>query len=324
MTSAATNGVPQPFYFDTDLGIDDAMALAYLLADPGAQLVGVGTVSGNVSADQAARNVLDLLALSGRSGVPVAIGAADPLAGTFDGGVPHIHGVNGIGNVELPGSDEKVDAATAVELLLRLSHEHAGKLRIIAIGPLTNLARALQADGTLVDRVADVTIMGGAALAPGNLSPVAEANIGNDPEAAAAVVAAGWPVTMVPLDVTVANVLEESDRQTLLNSGRPVAVAIGAMLDLYFDFYVDTYGRRSAALHDPLAVAIALGRVVPRLAPVVSVVVDETRGPGRGQTICDLRGYQRGYPAQPGAHVRVVLETGNDFAGQLVTQIVSL
>ena len=314
----------QPFYFDTDMGIDDAMALAYLLADPAADLVGVGTVSGNVDADRAARNVLDLLALAGRQGIPVAVGAHDPQAGVFDGGVPHIHGANGVGDVELPRSAQEPFPSTAVELLLALSHRYAGTLRLITIGPLTNLAAALDIDPSLPDRIADVTIMGGAALAPGNLTPVAEANIGNDPEAAADVFAAPWPITLVPLDVTLENVLEETGRQILLDSDRPVARAIGQMLDLYFDFYIATYGRRCSALHDPLAVGIALGRVAVTLAPTVGVVVDATAGPGRGQTICELRGYRRGFPEQPGAHVRVVLQTDIGFAADLVERIVTL
>lgn len=312
------------FYVDTDMGIDDAMALAYLLATPGAELVGVGTVSGNVSADQAARNVLDLLALAQRPGIPVAVGAAHPQTGFHDGGVPHIHGANGIGSIELPTSAQALSPVTAVELLLALSHRYPGDLRIITIGPLTNLAAALEVDPTLVDRVAGVFIMGGAALSPGNLTPVAEANIGNDPEAAAAVISAAWPITLVPLDVTLANILEESQRQELLHSGRPVGQAIGDMLDLYTGFYVHTYGRRCAALHDPLAVAIAVGDVVPTLAPSVQVEVDSTDGPGRGQTICDLRGNHRGFPAQIGAHVRVVLQTGTDFGQRLVERIIQL
>lgn len=314
----------RPFYFDTDIGIDDAMALAYLLATPGAEVVGIGTVSGNVSAEQAARNALDLLALAERPGIPVAVGAAHPLAGVHDGGVPHIHGDNGVGNVELPASTQSPSPVTAVELLLALSHRYPGELRIITIGPLTNLAAALDVDPTLVERVAGVVIMGGAALSPGNMSPVAEANIANDPEAAAVVMAAGWPITMVPLDVTLANTLEEPQRQALVDSGRPVARAIAAMLDLYFGFYVQTYGRRCAALHDPLAVAIAVGDVVPTVAPTVHVEVDSTDGPGRGQTICDLRGNHRGFPAQPGAHVSVVLQSGTDFGERLVQRIVQL
>lgn len=311
----------QPFYLDCDTGVDDSLALAYLLASPEVDLAGIGTVSGNIGAHQGAVNTLDLLALAGRGDVPVAVGAADPLVGTFHGGVPHIHGHNGVGDVALPPSGRTPVAESAVEMLLRLSHEHAGELRVVAVGPLTNLALALRADPTLPERVKDVTIMGGAALHPGNVSPVAEANIANDPEAAAAVLAAGWDVTLVPLDVTMTDVLEDTDRKELLTSQAGLAPWLGEVLDLYLGFYVETFGRRCCALHDPLAAAIAVGGVRPTLAPRVHVTVDDTQGPGRGQTICDLRGQYAGRPDQPGARCRVVLATDAPLAPHLMERL---
>jgi purine nucleosidase len=313
----------QPIYLDCDTGIDDSMALAYLLARDDVDLVGVGSVFGNVDAARAARNTLDLLALAGRTDVPVAIGAADPEAGRFDGGVPHIHGRNGIGDVELPPSGRDPEAGSAAQLLVRLAREHPGRLRIVTVGPLTNVAAALRSETELIGLVSDVTVMGGAAMAPGNISAVAEANIGNDPEAAAQVLAAAWPITLVPLDVTMANTLEEPDREALLGADRPVARALGAMLDHYCDFYLDIYGRRCSALHDPLAAAIAAGGAVPLLAPTVHVTVDDTAGPGRGQTLCDLRGRYLGYPDQPGAHCRVVLGTAPGFPAHLVQHLLA-
>jgi purine nucleosidase len=313
----------RPFYLDCDTGIDDSLALAYLLASSDVELVGIGSVSGNVSAAVGARNTLDLLELAGRS-VPVAVGALDALAHPFEGGVPHIHGRNGVGNVELPRAEGTPVDESAAELLLWLSHEYAGELEIVAVGPLTNLALALRADPGLPERVKRVTIMGGAAVVPGNISPVAEANIGNDPEAAALVLAAPWPVTLVPLDVTLEHQLDESHRTALLDSGRPFAEAIGRILDLYFDFHVDLYGGRGCALHDPLAAAIAVGGVLTTRAPAVPVVIDDTDGPGRGQTICDLRNQRVGPRDHPGAHVRVVLDTDGPLAPQLIERVLSL
>ncbi|MGW8565252.1 nucleoside hydrolase [Isoptericola sp. NPDC055881] len=310
-----------PLYLDCDTGVDDSLALAYLLASPEVDLVGVGSVSGNIDARQGAVNTLDLLALAGRGDVPVAVGAHDPLAGSYDGGVPHIHGRNGVGDVVLPASGREPVAESAVELLLRLSHEHAGRLRLVAVGPLTNLALALRADPTLPERVLDLTVMGGAALHPGNVSPVAEANIANDPEAAAQVLAADWDVTLVPLDVTMVNLLEETDRKTLLEAGTALAPWLGEVLDLYFGFHVPTFGRRCSALHDPLAAAIAVGGVQATVAPRVPVVVDTTDGPGRGQTVADLRGLYAGYPDLPGARTRVVLATDVPLAPHLVERL---
>lgn len=315
---------PVPLFLDCDTGIDDALALAYLLASPAVRVVGIGTVSGNISAAEAARNTLDLLALAGREGIPVAVGAHDPIAGEYSGGAAHVHGSNGIGNVVLPRSVQTPVALSAAQLLINLAREHDGNLRVLAIGPLTNLAVALDEDPELPTLIESLTIMGGAALVPGNVSPVAEANIANDPEAAAMVFDAGWKITLVPLDVTMQHTLAEEDRLELLGSSHPVAQRLGEMLDVYFEFYEDTFGRRTSALHDPLAAAIAAGAVLATLAPIVGVVVDSTTGPGRGQTICDLRGRFVDYPPQPGAHTRVVLETDIDVARHLVDSILTL
>lgn len=313
----------RPLYFDCDTGVDDALALSYLLSSPEIDLVGIGTVSGNVSASQAAKNTLELLALAGRDDVPVAVGARDHLARPFDGGAPHVHGLNGIGDVELPPALAQPVEQSAAEFLVSLARRHAGALTIVAVGPLTNLARALELDPGLPSLVKEVTIMGGAALAPGNITPVAEANIGNDPEAAARVFEAAWPITLVPLDVTMANRLEEENRAALLGAPDPLARALGEILDLYFDFYRDVYGRRSSALHDPLAAAIAVGGVLPTNAPRVPVVIDSTEGPGRGQTICDLRDQWQGPRDLPGAHCRVVLAIDRPLASHLIGRILT-
>ena len=315
-----------PYYLDCDTGIDDALAIAYLLeaaADEsrGIDIVGIGSVSGNVSAAVGAVNTLDLIALSGRADIPVAIGEHHPQGGEFRGGAPHVHGANGIGDVEIAASGASVVDESAAEMLVRLAREHAGELRVIAIGPLTNVAAALRLEPGLPSLVKELTLMGGAAAVPGNITPVAEANIANDADAAAEVFAADWFITMVPLDVTMPNVFLEHHRQALIDSGRPVAVAVGHMLDYYFEFYVGVYGHRASALHDPLAVAIALGDLELKSAPVVRVLVDDTAGPGRGQTVCDLRGVYNGFPEQSGAHTRVVLALEEDFAPTLLARL---
>src|SRR5207253_8413210 len=131
------------------------------------------------------------------------------------GGALHVHGENGIGGITLEDAGLTVESETAAEMLVRLANEYPGELRVIAVGPLTNLALALQLDPNLPALVRDVTIMGGAAFVPGNISPVAEANIFNDAEAAAAVMEADWPVTLVPLDVTMNHRFDEAHRAAL-------------------------------------------------------------------------------------------------------------
>jgi purine nucleosidase len=313
-----------PVYLDCDPGVDDSVALAYLLASPAVELVGIGTVSGNTSAAQAARNSLDLLELAGFPGIPVAMGAHDHLDHPYGGGAPHVHGENGVGGVDLPRAAAEVDPRTAAQLLLDLSHQYAGRLMILAIGPMTNIAHALEADPTLPARVAEVVTMGGAALAPGNITAVAEANVYNDPQAAAALLGADWDVTLVPLDVTMEHVLTEEQRERLLAAEQPFVRAVGEILDHYFDFYLTTYGERSSALHDPLAAVIAAGGTTLARAPRVPVAVDTTWGPGRGQTIADLRGQRLGVRDHDGVRTRVVLEVEAPVSDHLVATILSL
>jgi purine nucleosidase len=311
-----------PWYFDCDTGIDDALTLGLLVAQ-GADLKGIGSVSGNLASEGAARNTLDLMALMGRPDVPVAVGAHDPIVGVFDpteGAV--VHGANGIGEVVLPRAGEPV-AESAAEMLVRLAHEHEGALRVLAVGPLTNLALALELEPALPSLVADVVIMGGAALVPGNVTAVAEANIWNDPVAARSVFAADWPIMMVGLDVTMTARFEDGHRSALA-AGGAVPAALGAMLDVYFGFYTPILGRPSCALHDPLAAAIALGTVVPTLAPIVTVEVDATDGPGRGQTLADLRGRFVDYPPIADARHRVVLGIPEGFADALLESLLTL
>lgn len=210
-------------YIDCDPGIDDALALAYLLNSPEASLLGIGTICGNVDVEQASENALRLLALADRSDVPLATGESRYLAGEYGHRATRVHGANGLGDVELPAADLTPAEESAVEMILRLSREYECELEICALGPLTNLARALEADPQLAQRVKRVVAMGGAALVPGNVTPVAEANIFCDPEAARLVLRAPWEVTLVGLDVTLENVLEESHRDRLLASERPFA-----------------------------------------------------------------------------------------------------
>lgn len=313
----------KPLYLDCDTGIDDALALAYLLAAPEAKLLGIGTVSGNVAAATGALNTLDLLRLAGRPEIPVAVGSHDFQARAFDGGAPHVHGSNGIGEVELPRAAAAPLAESAAEMLVRLARENAGELRVVAIGPLTNIAEALRLEPQLPELVSEITIMGGAAMVPGNISPLAEANIGNDPEAAREVLDAPWNIKLVPLDVTMSNVLEEEHRLELLASDKPLARALGEMLGYYYRFYEGIFGRACSAMHDPLAAAVALDAVALRTAPVVHVEVDAGDGPGRGQTVCDLRGRYLGFPEQSGAHCQVVLELEEDFAPHLMAALLA-
>lgn len=334
---------PVPVLLDCDPGVDDALALAVLALHRGVELVGVTTVCGNTAAADGAVNALRLLELAGCRDVPVAVGAADHLTAPYQCHVQAIHGRDGLGEAAdavLPQAVRAAEPRSAIELIDRLSREHAGRLEIVAVGPLTNLALALRADPSLTGRVRRVTIMGGAALAPGNVTPSAEANIHDDPEAAAIVLAADWDTVLVGLDVTMGQVLGAEHWQALADSARPLTRALAAISDRYMDFYTGVFGRRCSALHDPLAAALVAGMVEASVAPAVPVSVDTTDGPCRGRTIVDLRGRYRwpglrigggaagtgagaGWGAEaaddvPGARCRVVLGVDRPLAPELV------
>ncbi len=310
-------------YLDCDPGIDDALALGYLLAHPEVELALVGSVSGNTDAATAAENARDLLALFGRPRIPVAVGSTDFLTRPYHGGAPHVHGGNGIGGVQLVRGTAPFAAGSAAEELVRLARSRPGELHVLAIGPLTNIALALQLDQELPSLVAQVVIMGGAALAPGNSTAAAEANIHNDPEAAAAVFAAGWDVTVVPLDATMLQRFEQSDLDALL-AGGPRQQALGRMLGTYYGYYQQHFGRPSSALHDPLAAAVLTGEAVVSRDARVPVEVDTGDGPGRGQTIADLRGRYRPVQPQHPDGVRIVFDIAEPFAPQLLARLLSL
>ena len=312
-----------PVLVDCDTGVDDAMALLYLLAHEDVSLVGVTTVFGNNTARQCAINSLRVLELAGRPDIPVAVGAEGPLVGEVTYLATHVHGADGLGDAGLPMEVQSQPSdMDAVALINEMTRRYGGELRILAIGPLTNLAHALERIPDLSNRVRDVVIMGGAADAPGNQSPAAEANIIHDPEAAQQVIQAPWQKTLVPLDVTMREVLTEQHRNRLAAAGGPIARFVAAITAFYMRGYgMESYGHLASPCHDALAAGVLTGEVQPLSAPVTDVVVDTTSGPSRGATICDTRARYRGFSGVTGGNCRVVLETDGRFPGRLVDRI---
>ena len=308
---------------DVDTGVDDTIALLYAALHPEIEIIGAGGVWGNVSTEIATRNTAHALAMAGLGHLPVAQGAAGPInGGPVDYGY-FVHGDDGQGNAGDPGFAFTAPDVSAAQQIIHMARRHPGRVEVVAVGPMTNLAIALGLCPELVTLLRGVTIMGGAALAPGNRTAVAEANIWHDPEAAHAVFAAPWPLTVVPLDVTMRTLLTEDHRQRLLDAGG-IAAYVGRILDFYFDyFHAEAFEQRSSCMHDVLAVAIAAGTLTPVLAPTVTATVDDSAGPGRGQTIFDLRGCYRGYPEQPGAHCRVVLESDPSIVEEVVELLIA-
>jgi len=202
MNPPAHPPMPRKVIYDTDPGVDDAMALYYALAHPGIDVVGITTTFGNVTVAQAATNALYLTAIAGRS-VPVTKGVGKPWVKHAEAPPDFIHGADGLGNLPARfGVSQALDPRPSAQFIVDMARAHPGEITLVAVGPLGNLAAALLLEPELPGLLHEVILMGGTVVEPGNVSPVAEANIWNDPHAADLVFCAGCKLTMVGLDVT--------------------------------------------------------------------------------------------------------------------------
>jgi purine nucleosidase len=175
-----------PLLIDTDPGVDDALALLMAFSDPGHDVVGLTVVAGNVGLEHTVANALKLCEVAGREDIPVFPGCDRPLLHAAEDAA-FVHGRDGFGDTGYAPAARKAESEHAALAILRASREHAGRLLLVALGPLTNLALALKLDPTLPERVGRCVVMGGAVTGHGNMTPSAEFNIGYDPEAAAIV-----------------------------------------------------------------------------------------------------------------------------------------
>ena len=269
---------------DVDTGIDDALAIAYALASPELDLIGVTCTYGNVEVDQAVRNSLAILELFGRTDVPVYAG---PQREDFEVMEisQFIHGVNGIGEAKLYDASRAAEQQSAVDFMVQSVHRYGDDLVIVPVGPLTTVAAAAEADETFASR-AHIVCMGGALTVPGNVTPCAEANINQDPEAADFVFRQGEDITMIGLDVTLQTLLTTVETKQWGDLG----TAGGDFLATATNYYIKAYETTAphlggCGLHDPLAVAVAAD---PSLVDTLAINLKvDTDGETRGRTIGD-------------------------------------
>lgn len=237
--------------FDTDPGIDDAMALLFLHQHPQVDLVGITTVFGNGTIDTTTHNALYLKDVWNIS-APVAKGAGATLNPQRPAGEPPrmVHGDNALGNVEVPEATiSQPDGRSAHRFIIDMVRADPGEITIIAVGRMTNLALALREDPEIAGLVKQVIIMGGAFTVPGNVTPVAEANIWGDPEAADAVFTAPWKLVVVGLDVTMQTAMSRSHLAGLAARGGRRVELLAAISDFYIDFY-SRFVDNAMVIHD--------------------------------------------------------------------------
>ena len=238
---------------DTDPGVDDAMAIFFAILHPDIELVGLTAIFGNVTVDIATRNAIALSEI-GKTPVPVARGAAAPLSISPNPVSDYVHGAEGFGDIPpFPINGKAVDQ-TAAEFIVDQINRHPGEITLCPIGPLTNIALALQLDPSITEKVKNVVIMGGAYPKAGNVTAYAEANIWNDPHAADLVFAAGWPLTMIGLDVTSQVVCNRNDFESLAKAAPVLGGFLARAADFYIKFYEENVDLSGCYLHDPAAV----------------------------------------------------------------------
>ncbi len=294
ISQTPTGAVTAKVIYDTDPGVDDAMALYFALAHPAIDVVGITTTFGNVSVEQAAINALYLTTIAGRT-IPVTKGVAMPWCKPQETPPAHIHGADGLGNLTsrqaVPG---QLDPRSSAQFIVDMVRAQPGEITLVAVGPLGNLSLALMLEPDLPNLVREVIVMGGTVLEPGNVSPVAEANIWNDPHAADRVFAAGWKLTMVGLDVTHRVSVTVALFKRIAERHRHVATdtlhhAVGFYASFYSGLYKHLASTPGCFAHDLLAFIYLVN---PEFFTVETKAVRvATEGLAQGQTIMNRRDF---------------------------------
>jgi purine nucleosidase len=342
-----------PVFADVDTGVDDAIALVYLLASPDARLVGIASTGGNVGVDQVCENNLGLLELCRVDGVPVSKGVDHPL-NSPSLPVGKVHGPRGLGYAELPPTDRQLSGDDAATAWVEAAHAHPGQLIGLATAPLTNLALALRKEPALPTLLRRLVIMGGAYDYRGNTNPVAEWNIAVDPEAAAEVFAAWspestesavaqplpvlcgldvtWNISLTPevltrlaaaAETTATALSVDDERGTRSSAENPLIRLIEDATRFYLESYYDRGHGYQAHLHDPLAAAVALDPQLLATRPA-TVDVELTGTLTRGMTVADWSGRWGRKPnaligvgVDPAAFFQRFIDRVGPFAAQL-------
>jgi len=311
-----------PLLLDVDTGIDDALALLYACASPEAELVAVTCIGGNVDARQVAANTLAVLELAGRSDVPVYLGSEQPLRKALETST-ETHGPRGLGYAELAAPNRALSDGHAADRIVELARTRPGELLLVTLGPLTNLALALEREPSLPSLLRGWVLMGGVFRGAGNTTPTSEWNIHVDPDAAKQAFAA-WgaaapaspagrlarPLAM-GLEVTEQARIRPEDlrhlavragvlpldadalgREPITSTGTadtsPVLRFLADALRFYFEFHARYDGFYGAFIHDPFALAAALDRSLVHAEPVF-VDVEAGANLAHGMTVADWR-----------------------------------
>ena len=247
---------PRNIIIDTDPGQDDAVAILLALASPEEiKVLGITCVAGNVPLELTARNARIVCELAGRPEMPVYAGCDRPLGRELVT-AEHVHGKTGLDGPDLPDPSMELQPEHAVDFLIRtLRDAPEGSVTLCPLGPLTNIATAMQRAPDIIPRIAEIVLMGGAYFEVGNITPAAEFNIYVDPQAADMVFKSGVPIVVMPLDVTHKALVTKPRNDAFRALGTAAGVAVAQMTDFFERFDKEKYGSVGAPLHDPCVTA---------------------------------------------------------------------
>jgi purine nucleosidase len=247
---------PRKIIIDTDPGQDDAVAILLALASPeDIEVLGITCVAGNVPLDLTVRNARIVCELAGKTGVKIFAGCDRPLGRELVT-AEHVHGKTGLDGPVLPEPTMPVADGHAVDFIIDMLREHApGTVTLCPLGPLTNIATALQKAPDIANRIAKIVLMGGGYFEGGNITPAAEFNIYVDPQAADIVFKSGAPIVVMPLDVTHKALVTTARNDAFRDIGSRVGIAVAEMTEFFERFDKEKYGSEGAPLHDPCVTA---------------------------------------------------------------------
>jgi purine nucleosidase len=300
------------FLIDTDTGSDDAVALVMAARFPGIKVEAITVVAGNVPVDQGVQNALYTLELC-QQDIPVYRGMAAPLVRPLET-AQNVHGSDGMGDIGLPLSGRQPACENAVDVIIDTIHQFAGLITLVTLGPLTNIAAALQKERKIASLIQQCVIMGGTGHGHGNMTPVAEYNFWADPEAAKLVFESGMPIKMVGWDISRTYATVNPEESNYLRSFEtPLAkfcVDIQASVNIYA---VNQSKLPGFDLPDPIAMAIALQPEIATKTRSLFVAIEAQSELCRGQSVVDHFNILEKKP-----NVEVVLEASREKFWQLL------
>lgn len=243
---------------DTDPGQDDAVAILLALASPELEVLGITCVAGNVPLALTSKNARVVCELAGRPDIKVFAGCDRPLVRPLVT-AEYVHGKTGLDGIALPEPGMALQPGHAVDFLIEtLRREPAGTVTLCPLGPLTNIATAMQKAPDIAPRIAEIVLMGGAYFEVGNTTPAAEFNIHVDPQAAEIVFHSGVPLVVLPLDATHQVLTNRARIEAFRGLGTPLGHAVASWTDFFERFDMEKYGSEGAPLHDPCVIAYLL------------------------------------------------------------------